>query len=228
MANRNWASGGKIYSGHVQPILIDCNFIVNNTNPDGVQDLKGPYVDAVYMNTVATPSAGNPDPAAGFIYIKLADPYFRQYLGFAGAVSPVSGSNILIDGTAVMNLGQAYVISVVGDATQAQWESVGLPKGVVPKVGMPLIATSTGLTGGALTSAVKAVGKTGISVVEAVGNTSISVAQKVDGKGGYIILQCLAPTSGSNTALIPTAPANGSVVTLGFYLSNSSVLVQGE
>jgi hypothetical protein len=228
MANRNWASGGKIYSGHIQPVLVDCNFIVNPTDPTGVSFLKGPYVEAVYMNTSTTPAVGNPDPAAGYIYVKLADPYFRQYLGFAGGVSPVTGSNILIDGTSVMTLGVPYVISVVGNATQAQWESVGLPAGVTPKVGMPFIATSTGLTGGALTSAVKAAGKIGIQVVEAVGNTSLSVAQKVGGKGGYIILQCLAPTSSSDTTLIPTAPAAGSVVTLGFYLSNSSVLVQGE
>jgi hypothetical protein len=31
MANRNWSSGGKIYSMHTMPILLDCNFVVDST-----------------------------------------------------------------------------------------------------------------------------------------------------------------------------------------------------
>lgn len=64
MPSRNWASGGKIYSMHASPVLVDCNFIVDSTNVNGlgISSLKGPVVHAVYMHTSATPSAGNPNP----------------------------------------------------------------------------------------------------------------------------------------------------------------------
>lgn len=59
MANRNWASSGKIYSMITSPVLIDCNFIVDSTNPSGIRSLKGPTVANVYMQSSA-PSAKNP------------------------------------------------------------------------------------------------------------------------------------------------------------------------
>jgi len=67
MANRNWASGGKIYSGIVSPVLIDMNFIVDSTNGNGlgIRSLKGPTVANVYMQTTATPAKGNPLVASG-------------------------------------------------------------------------------------------------------------------------------------------------------------------
>jgi len=36
MANRNWASGGRLYSPFVSPVLIDCNFVVDSTNGNGL------------------------------------------------------------------------------------------------------------------------------------------------------------------------------------------------
>lgn len=56
MANRNWASGGKIYSMHIKPILLDCNFVVDSTNGNGlgIRSLKGPCISSVYMHSAAT------------------------------------------------------------------------------------------------------------------------------------------------------------------------------
>lgn len=31
MANRNWASGGKLYSMHVQPVFMDCTILIGAT-----------------------------------------------------------------------------------------------------------------------------------------------------------------------------------------------------
>jgi hypothetical protein len=223
MANRNFANS-RMYTGHVMPVMLDCNFVVDSANGNGlgIRSLKGPYIEAVYMHTSATPDPTSPNPAAGIIMVKLADPYSRNYGGFSGAVSPVTGSEISIGGTSVMTVGQPYVITTVGNATQAQLEAAGLPSGVTAAVGMPMIAKSTGLADGSITTKVKAVSNSGIVRIEEIGDSSLSVAQKVNGKGGYLILQCLD----KNGAV--AAPADGTVLSLKVYLSNSSVLIQGE
>ena len=61
MANRNWASGGKIYSMFTSPVLIDCNFVVDSTNGNGlgIRSLKGPAVANVFMQSSA-PAPKNP------------------------------------------------------------------------------------------------------------------------------------------------------------------------
>ena len=61
MANRNWASGGKIYSMFVEPVLIDLNFVVDSTNGNGlgIRNLKGPTASNVFMQSVS-PANGNP------------------------------------------------------------------------------------------------------------------------------------------------------------------------
>jgi type VI secretion system secreted protein VgrG len=68
MANRNWSSGGKIYSMITSPVLIDCNFVVDSTNGNGlgIRSLKGPGVASVFMASTA-PASQNPliPPATG-------------------------------------------------------------------------------------------------------------------------------------------------------------------
>lgn len=61
MANRNFANGGRIYSPFVSPVLIDCNFVVSSTSPNGILNLKGPLVARVQLQGL-TP---NPTPAPG-------------------------------------------------------------------------------------------------------------------------------------------------------------------
>lgn len=56
MANAIGNNGGRIYSFGATPVLIDCNFIVDSTNGNGlgIRQLKGQGVKAVYMATSAS------------------------------------------------------------------------------------------------------------------------------------------------------------------------------
>src|ERR1700691_5028877 len=105
MANRNFANS-RMYTGHVMPVYLDCNFIVDSTNGNGlgIRNLKGPMVQNVFMNTSATPGLGNtnpaspsvsvlnPNPAAGTIIVQFQDTFNRSYSGFNSNVSPLSGT----------------------------------------------------------------------------------------------------------------------------------------
>lgn len=293
MANRNWASAGKIYSMHVKPVLLDCNFVVDSTNGNGlgIRSLKGPCIANVYMHSAATPvvttstfssgatsivvasatgltvgmaitdsttganiaagtrissisgttiglsiaaagNSGSPDtlsflplaagspgnPAAGVIYVKLMDNYNRSYSGFNAIVAPVSGTPL----TAVV-ANTAYTIVSLGTATLTQWQAVGLPLGVTPAVGVSFIATSSATIGGSAAVEISIATGSNITNIETVGdpNTTLANLAQPSNGGGYIILQCF-----KNGA--KAAPVDGSVISLGFYLSDSSVIVQGE
>lgn len=220
MANRNWASAGKIYSMHVKPVLLDCNFVVDSTNGNGlgIRSLKGPCVTNVYMHTSATPAGGNPNPPAGYIVVKLADNYNRSLSGFNAIVAPVSGTPLT-----ATTANNAQIIVSLGTATLAQWQARGLPQGITPAVGVAFIATSSGTIGGS--AAVEVIAATGSNItnIETVGdpNTTLAnLAQPTNG-GGQLILVCL-----KNGAI--AAPVDGSVISLSMYLSDSSITVQGE
>lgn len=217
MANRNWSSGGKIYQMHVSPVLIDCNFVVDSTNGNGlgIRNLKGPTVKAVYMNTSATPAAGNPNPEAGIIVVQLQDTYNRSLGGYSATVSPLGSS------VTATTAGVPAVITSLGTATLAQWQAVGLPSGLTPTVGQAFIPTSSATIGGSATVAPPAAAGTGITNIETVGDPNTTMSNVTGSFGTQIILQCM-----KNGAL--TAPANGSVISLSFMLNNSSVQVSGE
>jgi hypothetical protein len=128
-------NGGRLYSFGNQPVLIDCNFVVdpanNSYNPItglatggsgglGIRNLKGEGVQAVFMHTTATPGkAGNgllnPNPAAGYCWVQLKNNYARYLGGFNGFVSPTTGSTLAINSTA-LTIGNPYVIASVGAA----------------------------------------------------------------------------------------------------------------
>lgn len=225
MANRNFASGGKLYSMHVMPVLLDCNFVVDSTNGNGlgIRNLKGPAVSAVYMHTSATPATGNPNPAAGTIVIHLTDNYNRSFSGFDSKVSPASGSSLLV-ASAGLTVGIAYIITILGTTTTAAWHALGVPAGVTPAVGVSFIAAATSALGTGAVQITAAAG-TGICSIETVGDPNLSIAPDPTANQGYgaqIILQC------RDYAGAIAAPANGSVISLAFYLSNSSVVIQGE
>ena len=220
MANRNWCSGGKIYSMHVSPVLLDCNFIVDSTNGNGLgqRSLKGPCITQVYMNTSATP-ASTINPAPGVIDVRLSDNYNRYLSGFSGFISPVGSSQTNI----VANT--AYVITSLGTATPAQWTAAGVPARYyttngLPNVGYAFVASVTTTIGGGATVAPSSTSGAGIDHIEVLGDPNQAMAP-LDGQGGHLVLQCF-----KNGVL--TAPANGSVVSLSFYFNNSSIVVQGE
>lgn len=224
MANRNWASGGKIYSMHTNPVLLDCNFVVDSTNGNGlgIRNLKGPAIKSVLMNTSATPAAGNPNPAAGTIIVQLQDNYNRSYSGFHAIVSPVSGTPL----TATTIHIPAVIVSL-GTATPAQsladFRAVGLPLGVTPAIGVAFVPTASATIGHSAAVEIAAATGSSVASIETLGDPNTTIApDPLLNQGSIIILQC------RDYAGALVAPANGSVISLSFYLSNSSVMVQGE
>jgi hypothetical protein len=227
MANRNFANS-RLYTGHVMPVQIDCKFIVaaSDSGGLGITGLKGPYVQAVYMHTSATPAAGSPNPASGTIVVQLQDSFSRFYTGGYELTAPNSGSDVKIDNSA-MTAGVAYVITTLGNATAAKWHAIGVPAGITPAVGVAFIASSNGGAGNTLTSRVQTTAAAGSAImdIELVGSTSLGIAPNPSanqGFGGQIILQC------RNSSGTIANPADGTTVHLSFLLSNSSVLIQGE
>ncbi len=233
MANRNF-SNSRIYTGHVMPVLLDCNFVVDSTNGNGlgIRSLKGPMIQNVFMNTTETPGAGNtnpatpnvvvtnPNPAAGTIVIQLQDNYNRSLSGFNAIVSPVSGSPL----TATVT-GTAYIIVSLGTATAAQWRTAGVPRGVTPAVGVSFIAAATATIGGSAAVEITAAAGSGIATIETVGDPNLSIAPdptQNQGFGAQIIIQ----TRDYAGAL--AAAADGTVISISMLLRNSSVMVAGE
>lgn len=227
-------NGKSYYSNVAKPIDINLNFIVDSTNGNGlgIRSLKSNgYVENVFMHTSATPGAGgggfvNPNPAVGYAVVQLKN-NFNYYLGgFQGYVSPIVSATTAV--TSGLTVGQAYVITVLGTTTTAEWQAIGVPAGFVPAVGLAFIATATG-TGGSHTGKVGLPGKSGITCVEVVGdvNKTINSSAIAQYAGAQLIIQFLAATNSSTTTLIPTAPANESVVGMCIRMDGSSVTVDG-
>lgn len=234
MANRNFANGGRIYIPHTTPVLIDCNFVVDSTNGNGlgIRSLKGPMVQNVFMNTSVTPGLGNtnpsspgvpvtnPNPSAGTIIVQFQDNFMRSFSGFNSNVSPVSGTPLT-----ATTAGTPVTIVALGTATAAQWQARGLPKGITPAVGATFTPTTSGTIGGSAAVEVAAAAGTGIMSIETLGdpNATLNPSPTANqGFGGMITLQV------RNISGAIAAPAPGSVISLVFELSNSSVTVAGE
>jgi hypothetical protein len=201
---------------HVKPANITCSFIVDSTNGNGfgIRSLKGPGLANVFMHTTATPAGGNPNPASGLIMVQLQDNYFASITGGNTLGSPVSGTPL----TSVTS-GNAYTIVSVGTTTQAQWQALGLPTGMVPNVGSTFIATTTGAIPGTGSVEAPLATGTGITNIEIIGDPNQTIATTnppQPGFGATIIMQCM-----KNGVL--TAPANGTVISLSFLMNESSV-----
>lgn len=111
---------GKAYSFLSKPVNLDLNFIVDadNVNGLGVRSVKGQGVANVFMHTSATPGRGpngylNPNPAAGYTLIELAYNYMELKGGPINIVSPLTGSDLAINGSS-LTIGNSYVITSVG------------------------------------------------------------------------------------------------------------------
>ena len=213
MANRNWASGGKVYSMRVSPVRLDLSFEIDDTQVNGITNLRGPAIAAVYSHSEhATPSSIN--PVAGTILIQLQDNY-NQLLAIDTSISaPNSGSPLTATTVNVAN-----TITALGTATLAQWRAKGLPLGVTPAVGVSFIASATGTIGGSAAVQIAAATGSGIASLEVVGdpNQSIAPNRLVQSTGASIILQA------RDYAGAHAAPAAGSKIAIEIYLSNSSV-----
>lgn len=239
MANRNFANS-RMYTGHVMPVLLDCNFVVDSTNGNGlgIRSLKGPYVQNAFMHTTVSPGLGNsnpntpglpvtnPNPASGTIVIQLVDNYARSLSGFNASVSPVSGTPIVITAAgAHLVVGTAYIIVSVGTSTAADYLAIGVPAGITPAVGVSFIAAATGAGTGSGAVEVTAAAGSNIMSIETVGDPNLSLSplpSASQGFGGQLILQCRDATGAI------AAPADGTVISIAMMLSNSSILIAGE
>lgn len=224
------------YTAHNKPVQLDCNFIVDSSNGNGlgIRSLKGPGIANVFMHTSSTPAAGSPNPAAGYIYVQFQDNFNRYYFGNYGFASPLSGSSLNVDASdAALTVGKVYVITAVGTSTAADWVALGVPIGTVAAAGVSFVAAATGAgTGNGTVQLPKATGS-GINHIEVVGDPNLMIksskAQVLgQSSGSYMLLQCLAATNSSTTTLIASAPADGTTIGLSFVFSNSSIMVQGE
>lgn len=351
---------GKFYSFQSKPVMLDMQFTVNaaDTGGLGVTAVRGQGVSNVFMHTSATPGKGpngylNPNPAVGIAVAQLAYNYSRAYAMNFRILSPITGSNIAINASA-LSIGQPYQITSVGagtagsatiapvadvsgslastwfrlydaygntfiiwfsvsgvgaapvgvggtlvqqtissGATAAQigtalattiaalpsgisgvfsftatgtttvtvtstlavplagppadgsiatgftfalvnstpnlvdWQKVGVPKGVVPAVGVGFIATATGYsTGGGSSGLVSAIGNSGVTTIETMASENLALSPIPMGgsanQGGFFMFQFLAPTSSSVTTLIPTNPANTSTVKMTVLLEGAT------
>lgn len=176
--------------------------------------------------------AGNPNPQAGVIVVQMGGNHNRYLAGFSGFVSPTTGSPIVLSAGSGITAGHPYIIVTLGTTTTAaNWVTAGLPLGYTAAVGAAFIATAAAATGTGLGNAtVIAVGVSGATSIEVVGdpNQTISGQAPSGPVGSQMILQVLGATNSSTTTLIPKAPANGSVVGLSFYLSDSIVTTKGQ
>ena len=178
---------------------------------------------AITLSAAATGSAtealtyqavGNvPNPGAGLIQVMLQDNYARYLSGYSGFISPLSGSTI----TSGLTVGAAYVIVSLGSSTVAQWQAAGLELTITPAVGASFLATATSIAGGGAVQAVATNGA-GIDHIEVIGdpNQMNNSSSSVLGSGGgmLFILGCY-----KNGTL--TAPANGTVIGMNFYMNDS-------
>lgn len=199
---------GEQSSNYVVGGQLSCNFVVDSANGNGlgIRNLKGFGVASVFMHTSSTPATGNPNPVVGGILIKLSQSYAGYDRGIAGFVSPSTGSP-----TASPSNHAMVYIAVLGSSTLAQWQASGLPVGAVPAVGASFISNGVAIAGG---GTVIGPGASGIMSVEVVGdpNTTVSAIG-----GGYLLVQCL------NTSGAPAAPADNSVVSLFFSMTNPAL-----
>lgn len=214
MANQYFRKG--LWTSHNFPVLLDCNFIVDSTNGNGlgIRSLKGQYISNVYMHTTVGSAPLNPNPLPGTIVIQLNDNYTRYFGGFSGFVSPIGSSSTSTTAHTPV------VITVLGTATLAQWQAKGLPFGITPAVGVAFVPTASGAIGGSAEVAPAATGGSGIDHIEVLGDPNTTITTTPTGNS-QIVLQCYSEG-------VITAPVNGTVISCAMYLSNTSVMVDGE
>lgn len=215
-------NGGHFYSNITQPVEIDCNFIVDaaNGNGLGIRSLKSNgYIRNVFMHTSATPGrndgALNPNPAVGYALIQFKN-NFNYYLGgFSGEIAPLAST-----GVTSTTAGAAYVIVTLGTTTLAQFQAAGLPAGLTPSVGQSFIAIATGALGG--TGTLGTPGVPSAYTISVVGdpNQSINNSSIAANGGAYVLVQFSAAGS-------VATPPNSTTVGMCFKFDCSSVTIDG-
>lgn len=191
-------NGKSLYSNVAKPIEVNLQFTVAATNGLGVTSVKSNgAINNVFMHTSTTPAANNgftnPNPAAGYAWIQAKNNFNVFLGGQASVIAPNSGSSVKIDNS-VLVVGQAYVITTLGNASLAKWQAIGVPVGVTPAVGVSFIALSDGGSVNTSTSRVQVPSVSGIMGVEFIGNANVMSNSIVSqNAGAWIMAQFLAP-----------------------------------
>lgn len=188
-------NGKSIYANVAKLTHTYLQFTVTPTNGLGITSLKSNgFVENVFMHTSTTPASNNgflnPNPASGFALIQMKQ-NLNVFLGLdAHFVTPTTGS-IKIDNGATLTLGQVYIITTVGNATAAQWATVGVPAGVTPANGVTFTAIATGGgSGNTSTSRVSTPTTSGIDLVEVVGTPNVNTTSNIASNAGqWLTLQ---------------------------------------
>jgi hypothetical protein len=168
-----------------------------------------------HTGSITYQAVGSPNPAAGIILVQMQDNYNTYLGGFAGFVSPLSGTAILV--TTGVTAGVAYVIASLGTTSAAQWALLGVPANITPAVGVAFVAplTTTATGSGVIESTVSA----GIDHIEVIGNTDLSNSNGaiVLGQAGgvQVVSACYAST-------VLTAPVSQTVVGMTFHFNDSA------
>jgi hypothetical protein len=205
-------NGKSIYTNVCKPVLINCNFIVDSANGNGlgVRSVKSNgYVESVFMYTSSTPgvvgSYTNPVPPAGYAQIRFKN-NFNYYLGgFSGQVIPLTSTS-----TTSVTSGSVYVITALGTATLAQWQAVGLPQGLVPTVGQAFTAIASQSIGGSAHVGVPGFPSSYIVSVIGDPNQSLNNSNVASNAGAQLYVQFAQPSiTGTVGALTFTGSALG-------------------
>jgi type VI secretion system secreted protein VgrG len=173
--------------------------------------------NVVNAQPLSSSMVGSPLP--GYALMQFNNNFNKYLGGFVEFEAPLDGSNVAVSGTSLV-LGQAYVISVVGTSTLADWQAVGLPKGLTPAVGQSFIAIKSG--NGAGSGQVQKPAVAGVNSVEVVGDPDLEIANSsiAQNGGAVLLLQFLLQE-------VLTAPVDGTVVWFSAFFDNSSVTVDG-
>ncbi len=189
-------NGKSFYTNIAKPMEVNMTFTVTPTNGLGVTSLKSNgYVRNVFMHTSTTPTSNdgylNPNPAAGYALLQFNN-NFNRYIGLTSSFVGATATSTSIDNSA-LTAGLVYVITIVGNASLAKWQSIGLPPGITPAVGVSFVATAVGTGSNVLTSRVQVPTSSGISAVEVVGdpNTTIASSNIATNGGAWVVVQFL-------------------------------------
>jgi len=222
-------NGKSTYKNITKPQEIWVNFTVNHADTGGlgVTSVKSNgYVEYVFMNTSQTPGSvngyTNPNPQAGYALIKFKN-NFNKFMGLLHWQTNVLTST----STTSVTQHNAYVITSLGTTTLAQWQAAGLQQGLTPTVGQAFIAITTGSIGGSGTVGIP--GVPAISQITVVGDPNQTIANSniAQNGGALIMVQFGAATNSSTTTIVPTAPADGTIIGMQFEYDGSSVTIDG-
>lgn len=216
-------NGKSLYTNVAKPQDVSLQFTVTPTNGLGITSLKSNgYVRNVFMHTSTTPTANdgytNPNPAAGYALVQFKN-NFNYYLGGFAQMRTPTATSTAIDNSA-LTIGLAYVITIVGDASLATWQAIGVPPGVTPAVGVSFVALTVGAGSNTSTSRVQVPTTSGVFGVEVVGNPSVSLSSSniASNGGAWVLLQFMGATftagaytpAGTNSVPTFTGSALGS------------------